>query len=184
MAGLIAQQRQAQQQQQAAEPVPQQAQSLETEGASDEVVARVVEAGRTILYDEKGFQAVMQQLQSADDPAAVLADVVYTLMVTLDEKSGATIPEDALIPAAVVLLEELAQLANDAGVMQVDEDTVARAMQELVALAIENGVIDAEEIEALRAEYSDEELQAMLAEQERIATGGTPAQGQQPQQEV
>ena len=56
------------------------------------------------------------------------------------------------------------------------KNTMAQALQRLVALAIEAGIITQEAIEELMADMPEEEIQQMRAQQEQIATS-QPAKG-------
>ncbi len=136
-----------------------------------DAVDRVVGAGSKIIYSEQGTQSILESLKSGDPPESI-ARTAFNLMMSLDQKSKGTIPEDAMMPAAVKLLALIAELGSKGGAIQTDANTVPQAMQHLVALGIENGIIDPAEIEQMMSEMDPAELESMRAEQDAIANGG------------
>lgn len=144
-----------------------------------EAVDRVVAAGGKLLYSDEGSKAILEGLKSGA-PEEAIAREAFTLMLSLDQKSKGTIPEDAMMPAAVKLASLIAEMGQKAGVIQTSPNTVPGALQHLVALGIENGIIDPQEIEAMMAEMDPAEMEAMRAEQEQIAQGGQSSMMQKP----
>ncbi len=143
--------------------------------ALDPATKAVVLAGIKMLYDDASHQAVVDQLKAGtEDPAGTIAQLAFTLMQSLDEKAGGKIPEDALVAGAAGLLTEIVNLAQKSKALPVDETTEAAAMQRLVKLCIDNGIIDQEDIQSLIESMPEEEVQRIVAEQEQIATQGQP----------
>jgi len=135
-------------------------------------VKKVYLAGVKMLYDDKAHQHVVAELQSmADNPPYAIASTAFSLMQTLDEKSGGKIPGEALIPAAIDLLDDVGKIARGSQAVPVDSNTLPQALQYLVAIAVEAGVIDGQEIQELIGEMPEEEVQQMVAQQQQIAAG-------------
>jgi hypothetical protein len=71
----------------------------------------------------------------------------------------------------------------------IEEEVQSKLIQNLVVLALENGVISPEQIQELANDMGDEELQAIIAQQEQIAGGQqgpapvSPQEQAPPQQE-
>lgn len=138
-----------------------------------EAVDRVVAAGGKIIYSDEGGATITEGLQAgASDPAQAVAKETFTLMLSLDEKSKGTIPEEAIIPAGMKLLTLVAELGETSGAITVDPNTVPQAMQHLVAMAIEAGIIDPAAIEEMIASMDPADVEAMVAEQDQIANAG------------
>ena len=185
MAGLISKNMQQEQQETPQQPDPNLPSPVAEGGLSGEPddpqldidIEKVKLAGMAMLYDDKGFESASQELAAgADDPAQAVAILTFNLMKTLDEKSGGQIPESALIPAAVGLMEEVLTIGEATGVITADENTAAQSIQRLIALAIEAGIIDPAAIEELMADMPEEEIRQLVAQQEQIA-GVQPAAG-------
>lgn len=147
----------------------------EESGPVDPDAERVILAGIKMLYDDASHAAVVEQLKAgANDPAGTIALTAFTLMQTLDEKAGGKIPEEALVAGAAGLLTEIVNLAQQSKALPVDDSTESAAMQRLVQLAIENGIIDQEDIQGLIESMPEEEVQRIVAEQEQIANQSAP----------
>ena len=67
---------------------------------------RVVNAGLTMMYAPQTRDMVLTQLKSPGDPAKVVGEGAAKLMLLLMSKSKGTMPPQAMIPAATVLLCE------------------------------------------------------------------------------
>lgn len=142
--------------------------------AVQEAIDRIVGAGSLVIYSDKGSQSIVESLKSgAKDPGEAVARQAFSLMLSLDEKSKGTLPEDAIIPAASKLLTLVAELGEKSGAIQKSPNTIPSARQHLVALAIENGIIDPAEIQELMSGMDPAELEALVAEQDAIANGGS-----------
>jgi hypothetical protein len=186
----------------------------DTEQASEQQLA-IEEAGKTILYDDKSNQAILKNLQGgAEDPYRVVAQTAFMLVVDLDKRSGGKLPEEDLVPAAITIMNEIALIATMSGSVElpgvtmgeyvegasdeenenqgkpiIEEEVQSKLIQNLVVLALENGVISPEQIQELANDMGDEELQAIIAQQEQIAGGQqgpapvSPQEQAPPQQE-
>ena len=175
----------------------------DTEQASEQQLA-IEEAGKTILYDDKSNQAILKNLQGgAEDPYRAVAQTAFMLVVDLDKRSGGKLPEEDLVPAAITIMNEIALIATMSGSVELpgvtmdeqtnqpilDDAVEGKLIQNLVVLALENGVISPEQIQELANDMGDEELQAIIAQQEQIAGGQqgpapvSPQEQAPPQQE-
>ncbi len=68
-------------------------------------------------------------------------------------------------------MQEIILLAQKSKALPVDESILPSASQELMAAAIETGIIDPADIEAMMGEMDPAELEALVAEQGQIAEG-------------
>jgi hypothetical protein len=154
------------------------------EGKEPDATRRVVLAGIKLLYDDATHADVMQQLKAgAENPAETIAQVAFNVMLALDEKSKGTLPEDAIVPGAEGVMKEIILLAQKSKALPVDDAILPAASQELVALAIESGLIDQADIEEMMASMDPAELEALVAEQSQIAEGrAAPPVAQDPAQ--
>lgn len=164
--------------------------SQQEAGQPSEQQMKLEMAAKKVLYDEKSNAQVLESIKSgaANDPYRAVAQSAFVLMADLDQRSGGKIPPEDLIPAAMTIMEEVALMAVTAGAVDIpgvtmgednspmiQEDTLGRLAQNLVAIAIENGVIDPEDIQGMASEYSEEELQGIVAQQDALAGGDQAA---------
>jgi len=114
----------------------------EANSESQDVYDRVVIAGMKILFEDETTQAnIIERLKAdAENPAKTLADTVSMLMIQLDQQANGAIPEDVIIPAAVELLEQTADLAESLDIVPIDDAVTNHAAQlMMVSLAEEYG---------------------------------------------
>ncbi len=154
----------------------------EEQGTKDEQASyeKVVLAASEVLYDEKSSRGVTQMLQSGGDPATAMAQVTVMIMVQLDEKSGGTIPEEVILPAAVEVLELVAELATSQKIFEVDEATLNRAAQQMVMSMADEYGVEEEEIAQMMEGLDPEAFEPMRQQQHAY---GKP-QGQAQEQQV
>lgn len=152
-------------------------QGMEQEEAADpgtqKAYDRVMDAFSISIHSEGQTEAIMQALQT-DDPAKMIATLTISILAELDQKSGGKIPSEILIEAAVEGMELIAEIGESAGLYRFDETMQASAMQNLVAIAVERGIIDPAEIEELIASMDPAEVQGIVQQQ---AAFGQPQAG-------
>jgi hypothetical protein len=134
-----------------------------------EAYSRVVAAGGKVLYGKESSDQFLAMLKAgADDPAKALADATAMLIVQLDKKANGTIPDVVIIPAAAELLGLTAELAEKAGIFEVDDAVKAKASQQLILSLSKEYEVDPAELQALIAEIGPERSKQMAAEQGRF----------------
>ena len=160
-------------------PVGEEAATPEEQEAYDKVVM----AGIKALSDPKTTPKVIAMLGNDDggDPAKRLAATTSAIFGQLDEQSGGKIPEVVIIPAASELLENVAEFASESGAVAVDDAMVGRAAQFLIADIGEAYGFDEEDFAALSEGMSEQDIQALVQEQDAIARSGPEGEQQSPQ---
>lgn len=89
-----------------------------------------VENGMQLLYDEKVMPQILQSIQATEDPAEGLGNATATLIIRLDDsaqKAGQEVSGDVKLHAAKELLEQMAELAEEAGVHEYSEGEMESA---------------------------------------------------------
>lgn len=173
MAGIINATMGEQQEEPQEAPAPGQ---MEGEEAGDpqiqEAYDRTMAAFMTVIYDEAIQKDIIAAIQAnKQNPAQAIAETAINILVELDSKSGGKIPSEVLIDAAMEGMELIAELGEAAGFYQFDEAMQAKTLQAMVAIAIERGIIEQSEIEALMAEMDPAEMQTMVQQQQQLAGG-------------
>jgi hypothetical protein len=84
-------------------------------------MARIMLAAGKVIYDKQTSDGVVQMLQSGQ-PVVALAQAALMVMKTLFDASQQSLPKEMIAPAAVAVVDELAELADAAGVDASDQD--------------------------------------------------------------
>ena len=101
------------------------------------------------------------------------------LITSLDQKSGGKIPEVVILPAAAEILENAGQLANDAGIFEVNQNVVGEAAQLMVMSLADKYGVEPAEIEELLASMDQgslDQIQTQQSQYRRVDVGGNNGQ--------
>jgi hypothetical protein len=112
-------QQQEMQQQGAAQAAPEQA------PADANPLQRVIFAAMKVIYTKQTSDGVVKMLRSGE-PATAIAQTCLFVMKALFDESKATIPKEVMIPAALSVIELLAEIAQAVAV-EVDEAAIEKA---------------------------------------------------------
>jgi hypothetical protein len=123
---------------------PQEAESDLPDEQYNDVMNRIAQATLLALKQPAIKQSIARAAQQ-QDAAGALGDLAFTTLAGLDDRSGATIPEEALPGAAIVVLGMMTELAQEAGV-RADETFVARATQAMLTKFMREQGADENEI--------------------------------------
>lgn len=108
---------------------------MEMKPADAKNVQKLVMAGMMIMYDAKTFQIFEKGISRKNVPIPQrLAMEVAGLMKMLMEKSGGKIPRQIIIPAALMLLAEMAHFMVQAGIDKPTGDDLNKAKSMLPVL--------------------------------------------------
>lgn len=94
-------------------------------------VDRIIKAGMLIMHSPGTHDMMRQQLLKPGDPAENAGEGIAKLTAILFGKSKGTMPIKAAIPAANILLCEGLDFMEQAGLIKVDNNTLAEAAKEL-----------------------------------------------------
>lgn len=89
-----------------------------------------VQNGMELMYGEQVMPALLKSIESTEDPAEGLGNAVATLVMRLDDsasKAGQEISGDVKLHAAKELLEQMAELAEEAGIHEYTEEEMESA---------------------------------------------------------
>lgn len=192
MAGLINTQRQAEEAPDNSQPEAQAAPAQPGQGGQDisadsvrsqmqippelqSAYERVVTAGKKILYSEQMAPDIQQMLQGPGDMGQKLGHGITALMALLVSKANGTMPPQIIIPAAIELLADAADMLKKAGSKITPQDT-AEGMAVLVQTILENAGVSPEDLPQLVAQQGGGQAQGPAEEaaespQEQAAEG-------------
>ena len=147
---------------------------------------KVVLAATKIIFDDKSRDQIMKSLQSGQKPDEALATVASSIMLELDQKSGGKIPESVIFPAAMEVLDILGEVAEKSGAFQVqiDEQIMTAASQQLVLALMKEYGVDQAEVQAMIGKMDPAKVKELVASQQASAQSwaGEQPQEQPPQQ--
>lgn len=117
-------------------------QQLEQKQAQD--VTRVVEAGTKILFSKEGGFDLFSQIRPEDEVplADELGAAAVNFMMILVDKSGNSMPGEAIGPAGIILLARASEFINTNGIDEVTYDIFSDAVKlfsEVIASKFEGG---------------------------------------------
>jgi phage-related tail protein len=92
---------------------------------------KVLAAGLRVLDSEQSHKLVAGQLKAQADPTDIAGAGVAKLLGVLINQSKGTMPMEAAIPAATVLLLESLDRLEELGKVEINNDTLAAAMQSM-----------------------------------------------------
>ncbi len=92
---------------------------------------RLVLAGMKVMFSPQTHELAMRQVQDAEDPAAGAAVGVAALMSQLTARVKGELPQPAIVPAALILLMEALAFLAEAGQVELTDQVVADATQDL-----------------------------------------------------
>ena len=95
---------------------------------------RVVLAGMKLMYDEKTFPTFKAGMMKRMPMPEKLATEAAGLVKTLNDKANGSIPRQVLIPAASMLMLEIAKFMKDAKIAKPTPEEIKAAYAKLVPL--------------------------------------------------
>lgn len=99
-----------------------------------QAVRKIVTAGMRLMYDKKMFSMLKAGLSKGVPMADKLANETAGLMKLLQDKANGSIPRQLLVPAAAMLMTELAKFMEDSGMPAPTPADIKAAYAKLVPL--------------------------------------------------
>lgn len=94
-------------------------------------LAKVIHAGLTIMYSPKMTDQRNQMIANSKDPAKDAGQGAARLVSNLYQQSGQKMPQQLIVPAAMIFAFEWLDLVSKAGKVDVTPDLIAQATQEV-----------------------------------------------------
>lgn len=132
---------------------------------------KIVAAGVKVMFAESMHKLILQQFQSADNPADAAGEGTAKLMGILISQSKGTMPMEAGLPASDVILLEVLDMLEELGKLKVDKDTLAEAAQSKASALMQLFGITPQKLDEMMAKAKPQEQQQ-----------AQPEPAQQPQQ--
>jgi hypothetical protein len=150
----------------------------EASSEDQDAYEQVVMTGMKVLFDEESTQKeIIEQLKAGgNNPAKSISDVSTMIITQLDKRSGGSIPETVILPAAAEILEQVSELAESADLFPVDEAVMAHAAQLMVVDLAEEYGVNQDEIQEMLNSTDQAELKQIEDEQGNFARKQPPIQ--------
>lgn len=100
-----------------------------------EAYQRVVIAGGKVLYQPEILKKILALIKSAPNPAAGLAQATALIIKQLVQASKGTMPQSVQIPAAKEIMKMIAEMAQQAGIIQ-DANAALQQAQQIIAKSV------------------------------------------------
>lgn len=118
------------------------------------------------LYSNKAAFDVANSFKGAQNIPDALANTAYEIVSITDEKTDGAVPDELLVLFATRILEEVAEIAEAAGV-QVKPSDVALALKQMILRFLGEQGIDTTQLQQAMDQVDPEEFNRM-AEQEEV----------------
>jgi hypothetical protein len=112
------------------------------------------------LYSQKAAKDVALALKSAPSPVEGLASTAYEMTSVVDERTDGEVPDELLLPLAMKVLEEVAEIGEAAGVKYQNSDIAMAYQQMLLRFLGEQGV-DTTQLEQAMSQIDPAEFNRM-----------------------
>lgn len=95
-------------------------------------IRRVVLAGMQVMYDKTTFQIFKAGMMKKEPLPDKLATQAAGLMKSLQDKANGRIPRPILVPAAMMLVLEIAKFMEEVGLVKPTQDDIKAAYVKLI----------------------------------------------------
>jgi hypothetical protein len=117
-----------------------------------EAYMRVVAAGMKVLFSKETHPMILEQLDAPGDNATKLGQGIARVVVFLFNQSNGTMPQDVIVPAAMILLIKVADFVNQSGKGDISDEEIGKAMEVLIDSLFEGFGADRSELDAAMAQ--------------------------------
>jgi len=137
-------------------------------GEDNPAYQAAMEFAMEALYGNKAAKGVAEALRTAQDPVEGLANTAYEMVSIIDEKTNGEVPDELLVLLATNVLEEIAEIAEAAG-LDVSPATVAAALKQMILRFLGEQGVDTTQLEQAMGQVNPEEFNraAMEADSEQ-----------------
>lgn len=142
----------------------QQAQAkLDESVTNQDAYERIVKAAMKAVYDKNVFDRITKGLVEAEDPIADIAKGVIAIIGMLAGRAQGKMPPDAALQAGFALLLNALDFAEQAGLVEINNETVERAATEYIEAYLPSIGITPEKMES-----TIKEVEAVIGDEEKM----------------
>ena len=119
------------------------------------------------LYGKEAAKNVAKSLQTGGNPVDALANTAYEIVSIVDERTEGAIPDELLVLFASRILEEVAEIAEAAGVEMRPSD-VALALKQMILRFLGEQGVDTTQLQQAMDQVDPEEFNRLEAEEQEV----------------
>lgn len=117
------------------------------------------------LYKNGAADQVAESLRGNENPVDALANTAYEIISIVEERTEGAVPDELLVLFATKILEEVADIADAAGVKLKPSD-VALALKQMILRYLGEQGVDTTQLAAAMDQADPEEFNRMAAEEQ------------------
>ncbi len=117
------------------------------------------------LYKNKAAKDIAKSIKTASDPVEALANIAYEIISITDEKTDGAVPDEMLAAFATFVLEEVAEIAEAAGVPLKPSD-VAMALKQMILRFLGEQGVDTTQLQQAMDQVDPNEFNRMAEGEE------------------
>lgn len=140
----------------------------ETDPGYNQAVQFAMEA----MYGQKAAKQIATSLKTARDKVEGMANTAYEIVSIVDERTEGAIPDELIAAFATFVLEEVAEIADAAGV-DVQPSDVALALKQMILRFLGEQGVDTTQLQQAMDQVDPEEFNRMAQEGGGVK-GGVP----------
>lgn len=131
---------------------------------TDPAYQAAIELAMKALYGEKAAKQVAQSLRKAPDVVEGMANTTYDIVTILDERTQGQVPDELLVLLASSVLEEVADIADAAG-LDVTPANIALAMKQMILRYLGEQGVDTTQLAAAMDKVNPDDFNRLAAEE-------------------
>lgn len=135
----------------------------EPDPETDPGYAKAVEFAMQAMYGQKAAKQIAQSLKTARDKVEGMANTAYEIVSIVDERTEGAIPDELIAAFATFVLEEVAEIADAAGV-DVQPSDVALALKQMILRFLGEQGVDTSQLQQAMDQVDPEEFNRMAQE--------------------
>lgn len=130
---------------------------------SNEGFAKATQFAMEALYANKAANDIAKALRTAPDKVEAMANTAYEIISITDEKTDGAVPDELLAAFATFVLEEVAEIAEAAG-LEVKPSEVALALKQMILRFLGEQGVDTTQLQQAMDQVDPEEFNRAAAE--------------------
>lgn len=124
---------------------------------------QAVQLAMQALYGQKAAKDVASSLKNAGNKVDAMANTAYEIVSIVDERTEGAIPDELIAAFATFVLEEVAEIAEAAG-LDVQASDVALALKQMILRFLGEQGVDTSQLQQAMDQVDPEEFNRMAQE--------------------
>jgi|GEM_PF-2360619 len=125
---------------------------------------QAMEFAMEAMYGQGAAKEMAKSLKSSGDPVEAMANTAYEIVSIVDERTDGAVPDELLVLFASRILEEVAEIADAAGVQYKPSD-IALALKQMILRFLGEQGVDTTQLQQAMDQVDPEEFNRASAEE-------------------